>query len=330
MLPAGPLAKVPDGLTGRSKTITNVKVKGERINLQQVIPRSEIATYIDTVELFFRSIPIGLRKSVENIIRKRLLIKACKGRRGKIWGYRLVLNRPSYELLRFFAGLQLTHWCCVSRVDLAVDFITETQGHADVVALFIRQHLVLRHRRKDLLKKVESTVYWNSKSRAKNPVLYADKPARTIEGRPPCAHFELRILRARAIKRAGIVSIDSLIALDVAAAINRYVYLLPSFDADRFASAIIRRSLAAERRRFLLRRRTRYSPFTDRYRAVMRHRFACYLRRYDLDTAQGFKDAYPRAARKMERAPVITIYSTPHFTNSSMTPIDHSAQVELE
>jgi hypothetical protein len=310
--------------------MSDVKGNNERINLQHVLRCLDIATYIDTVELFFRSVPIGLRKSVEDIIRKRLLIKVCKGRRGKVWGYRLVLNRPSAELLRFFTRLQVSHWCCVSRVDLAADFITDTRRRAEVLALYLRQHLVLRYRRKDLLKKIESTIYWNSKSRSKNPVLYADKPARTIEGGPPCAHFELRILRAGALKRAGLDSIHSLIALDVAAIINRHVYLLPSFNAHRFAAEIIRRSLAGERMRFLAKRRNTRSPFTERYRAGMRRRLACYIQRYGLDTAQGFKDAYPRRAQKMKRAAVITINSNPHYKNSPMISTERLAKVESE
>jgi hypothetical protein len=208
----------------------------------------------------------------------------------------------------------LHHWCCVSRVDLAADFITDTQNQAYATALYLRQHLVLHYRRKDLLKKIESTVYWNSKARSKNPVLYADKPARNMEGCAPCAHFELRIFRGQAVKRAGLDSIDSLIALDVAEIINRHVYLMP-FDTDKFASTIIRRSLAGERRRFLARKRKIHSQFTDRYRAGMRHRLECYILRYDLDTAQGFKDRYPYAARNMKRAAVITINSIPHSKN---------------
>lgn len=287
----------------------------ERINLRHVILCSQIVTYLDTVELFFRSIPVGLRKSVQNIIGKRLRIKTCKNGYGNICGYRVVLNQPSPELLHFFARLQSHHWCCVSRVDLAADFITDTPHQADAIASYIRQHLVLRYRRKGLLKKIESTVYWNSQSCSKNPVLYADKPARNMEGCVPCAHFELRIFRARAAKRAGLDPINALIDLDVAEIINRHVYLMPSFDPNRFASENTRRSLAAERKGFLLRRRNTCSAFTDRYRAGLRHRFACFFRRYGPDTAQGFKDTYPRAARKVKRAAVITVNSIPHSKN---------------
>ena len=41
-----------------------------------------------------------------------------------------------------------------------------------------------------------------------------------LQDGPPCAHFELRILGAGALKRAGLDSIHSLIALDVAAIIK--------------------------------------------------------------------------------------------------------------
>src|ERR1700734_1132322 len=195
--------------------MSNLICKNERINLEAFSLCSQIATYIDTVELFFRYVPIGLRKSVEEIMGKRLRIKACKDSHGRLRGYRLFLNRPSSELLRFFSNLQTNHWCRVSRVDLAVDFITGTQEHADAIALYLWQHLVLRYRRKDLLKKIESTAYWNSRTRSKNPVLYADRPARTTESRSPCAHLELRIVRARAVRCAGLDSMESLIALDV-------------------------------------------------------------------------------------------------------------------
>ena len=303
----------------------DVKDNSNQINLPSAISWS--VTYVDTVELFFRSIPVGLRKSVEKIIGKRVLIKPCKDGRGKIWGYRLAVNQPTLEILSFFAEFQTNHWCRVSRLDLAVDFITDTQDRADALALYLWQHLVLRYRRKGLLKTMKSTGYWSLKSCSKNLVLYADKPARTVEGHPPCAHLQLRILRAGAVERAGLDSIDALITLNIAENINRHLYLMPSFDADRFASTIIRRSLAAERKSFLGRVKKRSSQFTDQYRSKLRHRFACYIDRCGLNTAQSYKDAHPRAAQKMKRAAVITINSTPHSTNSPMIPNNPSVKL---
>jgi hypothetical protein len=50
-----------------------------------VHPTDAIA-YIDTVELFFRYVPKGMRRLVDTAHGKRVRIETCKDESGMVWG----------------------------------------------------------------------------------------------------------------------------------------------------------------------------------------------------------------------------------------------------
>jgi hypothetical protein len=169
------------GLISKStiKRMRNLSIRTAAINPPAA------AAYIDTTEWFFRQVPSGVREDVEKIIRKRVRIKDCTDRNGRLWGRRLCVNLPSAELLQYMSQLQQGRRCVVSRVDIALDFITDTREQADAIGFYLKHHLVLLWRprgKNGTFGQKRGTVYWMAKRRYRRPnrnlVLYSDRPAR--------------------------------------------------------------------------------------------------------------------------------------------------------
>jgi hypothetical protein len=203
--------------------------------------------------------------------------------------------------------LQMQRRFWVSRVDVALDILTRTREEADALAQFLRQYLVLLWRRSGHMYLYETTLYWSVGRRQRNLARYADKPARSDE-RVPCCHLELRFSGSASVRRAGFEWVEDMLDCDLIGLVSRHVRLL-EYDANRFATAFIRRTLAAERRQFL-RRRTPLHPVMEQYRSRLKYRLLNIIKRTGLDTAQGFKDLFPEQAKKLKSYPIITVINT--------------------
>lgn len=252
----------------------------------------KVETYIDTIEMFFRRVPKGLKRETERIHGKKVQIKRCKNAH-RVHGYRLIINdQPSAQLLLFLQQVMERHWCRLCRVDVACDFITPSQREANAIAVHLKHCLVLRWRRAGFMWSEGGTVYWCEGRTNRNLVLYADKPARRCDKETPCAHLELRFLNTGSVRRAGLGTVESLIRLDGIGLLSRHVKVL-QFDADRFKKRIIKKTLAAERKSFLQNKKAHgRHAFTERYRTRLKQRVASFVERMFIDTAQRFKDNY--------------------------------------
>jgi hypothetical protein len=164
------------------------------------------------------------------------------------------------------------------------------------------------------------TVYWSKGRSARNLALYADKPARTKTTDTPCAHLELRFSNTGAVRRAGFDEIESLIDLEMLSLLPRYIKML-DFDFDAFISRLVKRTCAAERARFMKRRRTHVHPAVEQYRTHLTSKIKHILKKLGLDTAQGFKDRDPRKAKRLTAMQVVQVMNDTHDPSSQSFPV---------
>jgi hypothetical protein len=162
--------------------------------------------YIDTVEAFF---PSGRSSPV---YRQRLgRLVECVDKQGRCWGQRLILNQPSREALRQLAQLLHQHpGSKLRRVDVALDM---QATNSTWLRQMLVTHSMLRWRRQAEMQEIAETVYWERVHKARNLVLYSDKPNK-ITGELDCCHLELRFTRAKVVKRHGLDDIGKLLKLN--------------------------------------------------------------------------------------------------------------------
>src|SRR5262249_9020788 len=149
-----------------------------------------------------------------------------------------------------------------------------------------------KHRTAGHMKPVATTTYWASDTRARNLVLYHDKPSRKLQRGSPCVHLELRLATADALRRHGLRTASDVLNADIQKIFAKNV-LIALFDAKSFQERSVKKTVQAERKSFLNRRRFESSDFVDRYRARIPVRARALLLRIGLDTAQRFADYHP-------------------------------------
>jgi hypothetical protein len=169
--------------------------------------------YLDTIELFTRRLPPGIRQ-IDKIDGRRVRISECRDRHNNVVGYRVTVQRPSILMLQALDQLQRDNpRIILYRFDVAVDFLKPSQDAAEQQKIEIVTHALLKWRRKGPMHDEPNGVYWvrdKSRKRRSNRdlLVYADRLSK-ISG-DICTHWELRLQRAAACKREGIYRVRDL------------------------------------------------------------------------------------------------------------------------
>ena len=98
----------------------------------------------------------------------------------------------------------------INGVEIAIDLIVEKRMHAEALQEFFAYHLVQGWRGRRPGRHFRGTTYTSQRTAARNIVYYADQRSRII-GSGFCCHIEMRLKGARAVRAAGITTIDDLI-----------------------------------------------------------------------------------------------------------------------
>jgi len=234
---------------------------------------------VDTIELFFRRPPEGLRTRIESILGSRIQIKRCVDKTGYQWGVRVIINRPTLVVLPVLAHfLRRDKWSRTMRVDVAVDFSMASEAAMEALAEFLIQHLVLKWRSARAEKThVGSTVYWADQCRSRNLAMY-------LKGKN-IFRLELRFLRTKAVRRARLNDLTKLDGVNPFELMNHHLRLLRF--KPHFVQRAIQRTVQQERLRQLGNRqncrRTRLlEAFSDRYQARIPNRMQHIFRSIDM------------------------------------------------
>jgi hypothetical protein len=176
----------------------------------------EVVAYCDTVELFFRG------SSFPELGKLRKDLHAAQAGRGKpprfvpvkanfdgslaIIGRRFIVNRPSADALLILDKILDEHpRACMSRVDIAFDFVMRTQALAHALMLHLVRHGVMRWNKSNAMPDEKFGTYFanyrTNKPPTRNVLVYWDKPSK-VRGKP-CCHLEIRFIGAEAVQRMG-------------------------------------------------------------------------------------------------------------------------------
>src|SRR5436190_18068359 len=82
---------------------------------------ADVQPYCDTVEIFFRYRPKGLLASIKSGT-KRSWFENCVDSTGTVVGYRLVVQRPTLDVLQSLEFWRERHNGKICRIDIAYDF----------------------------------------------------------------------------------------------------------------------------------------------------------------------------------------------------------------
>lgn len=225
--------------------MANVPKKNSSFNLQDSVDRYQIQQVhanLDTIVIFCRRLPRKIRSELEQLIGKRPRINKT----GE-WGHLIFLHQPSRPTLDYLRDKdrQTTnpaYALTLNRVDTGVEFITVEQEYANEMQFDVERHVHLKWNRAVGVRDYDGTLYWQGAGKSRNLVAYADKPARTVEGKHPCFRLELR-LNQQTLKRYGLTTIDDLVHLNPSDLFNRmtrYVHF-ENKDEIRLREKVIRR-----------------------------------------------------------------------------------------
>jgi hypothetical protein len=165
------------------------------------------AAYLDTIGMYsWQPLPTGLLSQLRHQYGSHLLIRP-NGNRFKHW-WVIEINQPTKDTIIELARHDLQ----ISRVDVAIDFLTATPEEAELATEFLSQHVVLKWRRDQRLTVIDATTYWSKKASRRNIALYGDRESKTRMGSG--AHLELRFMRSAACKRAHLGTLDELLEIN--------------------------------------------------------------------------------------------------------------------
>jgi hypothetical protein len=253
-----------------------------------------VAAYVDTLELFFRySLPPGIRM-LDRIQGRRIRTEPCADDHEKIVGHRVIVHQPKLAALELLDRLQASHNGVLCRFDIAADFMFATEAEAEAFGRRLTTNVIMRWRRPGPMHDFEGgAVNWvrqidRSRRSNRDLEMYADRLSK-LSGKP-CAHLELKILRAAACRRVVPSGrVKDILAIDPAMLFAHHLAL--SDIGERHAERMIRATVDADREAFAGRT---VSEFTDRYRSQLRRFAATVLRKNGADRAQTVKDRHPR------------------------------------
>lgn len=172
---------------------------------------------IDTLELFCRSLPHGIRRQLQTLQGKRVRI-----RRADKWGWVSCVNQPNCEVLHYLATRMDALWKCgpdvchlsIHRVDIGVEFLTAEPEYGNELQWYLERHVVLKWNRRLGVRDAYGTSYWNEARSPRNIVAYSDKQSRMVSGECGCCRLEIRLLRT-ALIRYKLTEIGSIVAINL-------------------------------------------------------------------------------------------------------------------
>ncbi len=238
----------------------------------------------DTVGVFMRWPPSGLRRLLTATATAELdvQIRGCPG-----GGIRAEVNRPNtavIELMRRLAGDRRLI-CCVSRVDIAVDFIMRDKDEARALAEWLVRQIILKWRSKRGRKRYPTVeqeqrgafwVLWTGGHKPRDLCVYL-KPGNVVR-------MELRFQKAAAVRRAGLDKLEELENLDVQKLIGRNITAARL--TERRITSIIRKTHKDDMIRHRASKRRGDHPVTDQYRARIPARVRRMLSQLDMQEAR--------------------------------------------
>lgn len=213
--------------------------------------------YPDTVEcIFYPKIPRKLYQDLKERNDGRLFPRRSRKPRtrlrpGQVW----VLSQPTARALRLLERYRVRQQAsnlpkyAVYRVDIAIDFICDTELDAQAVGDFLRTHTLQKWHGSAFASDCCGTYYSAPAHRARNVVIYSDKPSK-ITG-DACAHLELRFRSVRKCREKGFDQLEKLVAGVDVMALLEHELKLSHLDQARFESFIERFARHVKRGRSL-------------------------------------------------------------------------------
>jgi hypothetical protein len=230
-------------------------------------PEATVAT-IDTIELFVRRPPAGLRSRLREAQGASIGWKPYR-RAGQFWGARVTVNRPNRATIGLMARLvrDRSIGCTVKRVDVAVDFSVEDYAEADAMAWWLYLNVKLkwrsprgRKRRWDqdprYLEGDEFWALWSGGHASRDLCVY-------VEG---CrVRMEVRFQKPTAVRRAGLDRLDQIENLEVQRIVDHNIKA--ERITERRIISITRRTHKEDMVRHRARRMRQSYPVVDYYRS---------------------------------------------------------------
>jgi len=190
--------------------------------------------YIDRVNIWLdTNRPVVSQKTIQAFHLSNRKIEIVNWPMSKFqpsWKQKLQLHQPTPELLKLVED-DIHRASCnyvINRVELAVDWITETAANADAMHLFLQTHFVhcssMSYHFENEYKTPTcmGTSYFAQKKKHKIvPVIYTDKVSKV--NREPCAHFEYRLTDTGTCRAKEILTLDDLIVYDIIAFFTDHV-----------------------------------------------------------------------------------------------------------
>ncbi|WP_150129036.1 hypothetical protein [Rhizobium phaseoli] len=174
----------------------------------------DVVAYADHIEcVFFPAILPHVRSKLRRLNGGGVFLRRPKrGRKlrpGERQGQVYVIVQPTPSALRYLARQRYLRLgsktnqpsFSVYRVDIAIDFITETIADATSVGQFLTRRVLHKWHRDRRTNQSGETYYASRAGVPRNLAIYSDRPSKT--GLGPCAHLELRfrtLARCRASK----------------------------------------------------------------------------------------------------------------------------------
>lgn len=222
------------------------------------------------------------------------------------FGFLLTVQQPSQFQLHRLDEIVRSNRGSLVRFDLALDVQTANKAEADDLQRQIAQQAILRWRRKGPMLDYDGTLYWvdfrGKRRPPRNLALYTDKANRLTGEAEGCVHLEIRVCRARTIRRQGIVSVSDLIRINPRALMEKNVKWSDAGHKNVLRS--VRATVKADRLSHA-KMRIMVSNRYDSYRKTIPQQVEALFERMRWDTAQYVKDNFPRRTITTVPSPVV-------------------------
>ena len=172
-----------------------------------------------------------------------------------IWKWSLSIRHSRDETLILLASMMPASNYRISRMDIALDLLTEDRFDARRLAFFFYRHLCLRYHRcarglwlrfYDEGRRDHYGLYWGGSNSRRNIALYFDKVSKLSNS--SCCHVEYRVISSSAVSAQEIRVIDDLLKFDQRAFIEREFCLFTVRDPKSCNRAVNKFIYNAEQR----------------------------------------------------------------------------------
>src|SRR5262249_21620335 len=155
-----------------------------------------------------------------NALGRAIASDDCYDRYG-IWkGVKFGIPRPNIPTLLHVQPLLWPSFCCIARLDIALNFSYSTEHDQNLVRSYLAQHVKLKWKPHRPRWWWGNTVYWLPPNRPNNRNLVLYRKASTI------VRLELRYMTAQSVGRAKLSNIPAIISLNPAEHFRRNVSLV--------------------------------------------------------------------------------------------------------